>query len=529
MRLLGRSKGLKAPETMEMTRDQLIAWLRRYYVSKILDPNHNLAGCWKQLDQVETIVDDALAREQPSDFIDFLVEKQGPVPPFGWQLLSRKEAFELILSFWEQYGMEPDLAQVQKSLDDEDARQRPYEYLVEKVRSRFKQAAAENRLPLPTSAGAAARGGGGPAASSGGRAGPGSPPPAHNSLQQQQPAARPGSHPHAPPSQATNHSGSTASGSAATALHSSDAASLRDSRSPDPRHNPRPTPSTLPAPLRQGKAYQKSPPASPLDGRAGSSGGGGEIAQLLEEVQVLKRTVQEQVDNHKRLIGLQREQQSVIDEFLASQESSQRQRKPRDDQASLLSDKQWHGSVADGQVNPAALSYDVLPSSQPRSQGIESWLGSLGLADYIEVFHRHEIDFHSAVLLDDGDLVRMGVAALGPRKTILRAIEDLQAASHTPPPALGYHRADRQPSSSPPPSGGHASAWSAHVDPASQRVYYHNFGTGESRWDAPPAFEHRTPPRGRSSPYYSAGARPVSPLDAHPYLRGSGEFLDDIL
>ena len=58
---------------------------------------------------------------------------------------------------------------------------------------------------------------------------------------------------------------------------------------------------------------------------------------------------------------------------------------------------------------------------------IRSWLESLGLALYAETFEENDLDVELAADLTDADLKDLGVASMGHRKKLLRAIEALAA------------------------------------------------------------------------------------------------------
>ena len=69
---------------------------------------------------------------------------------------------------------------------------------------------------------------------------------------------------------------------------------------------------------------------------------------------------------------------------------------------------------------------------------IDSWLRGIGLAQYAEMFRANDIDFMILRELTDQDLEKMGVASLGHRRKLLRAIAELGSAPATTPvmPAL---------------------------------------------------------------------------------------------
>ncbi len=60
---------------------------------------------------------------------------------------------------------------------------------------------------------------------------------------------------------------------------------------------------------------------------------------------------------------------------------------------------------------------------------IKQWLRDLGLETYIEAFEENDLDLELAVDLSDIDLKDLGVASMGHRKKLLRAIESLDVPS----------------------------------------------------------------------------------------------------
>ena len=241
-----------------------------------------------------------------------------------------------------------------------------------------------------------------------------------------------------------------------------------------------------------------------------------ELSSLYQEVQLLKRTVQEQVDAHQHLIDLQRGQQAFLNEYLKnedreSEEMTRHARYLQQQYANVLDRWQSFGGgpgrlSADGQkLIPAMAHTPVLPS--PRSKTLEVWLSNLGLESYSDIFTYNEIDFQSLVLLDEDDLVRMGVSALGPRKTLIQAIYRLQKDTDRRPTvkaASPITEGRLSKSSSPKRQASprrsfskkkqrstkqviSPSNWEVHVDSQSGNVYYYNTATGESRWESPGA------------------------------------------
>jgi len=65
-------------------------------------------------------------------------------------------------------------------------------------------------------------------------------------------------------------------------------------------------------------------------------------------------------------------------------------------------------------------------------QQIEDWLKKLGMAEHAQRFAENRIDLSVLRDLSDQDLKDLGVAALGDRRRMLRAISELSAAA--PPP-----------------------------------------------------------------------------------------------
>ena len=58
-------------------------------------------------------------------------------------------------------------------------------------------------------------------------------------------------------------------------------------------------------------------------------------------------------------------------------------------------------------------------------QKISDWLEKLGLSEYTERFAENDIDFTILPDLTDQDLEKIGVASLGHRRKLLRAIANL--------------------------------------------------------------------------------------------------------
>ena len=62
------------------------------------------------------------------------------------------------------------------------------------------------------------------------------------------------------------------------------------------------------------------------------------------------------------------------------------------------------------------------------AEDVAGWLNGLGLQQYAELFAEQAIDLELLAELDDGDLEKIGIAALGHRKRLLKAAADLTAA-----------------------------------------------------------------------------------------------------
>ena len=64
---------------------------------------------------------------------------------------------------------------------------------------------------------------------------------------------------------------------------------------------------------------------------------------------------------------------------------------------------------------------------------IAEWLTSLGVSEYAERFAENDIDFTILGDLTDQDLEKIGVASLGHRRKLLRAIADLKEVKKNEP------------------------------------------------------------------------------------------------
>jgi hypothetical protein len=66
-------------------------------------------------------------------------------------------------------------------------------------------------------------------------------------------------------------------------------------------------------------------------------------------------------------------------------------------------------------------------------QQIADWLQTLGLSEYAECFAQNDIDFAILGDLTDQDLEKIGVASLGHRRKLLRAIANLEGTEKGTP------------------------------------------------------------------------------------------------
>ena len=73
-------------------------------------------------------------------------------------------------------------------------------------------------------------------------------------------------------------------------------------------------------------------------------------------------------------------------------------------------------------------------------QQIADWLEKLGLSEYAQRFAENDIDFTILADLTDQDLEKIGIASLGHRRKLLRAIANLETLSliHISEPTRPY-------------------------------------------------------------------------------------------
>src|SRR5215468_6440107 len=70
---------------------------------------------------------------------------------------------------------------------------------------------------------------------------------------------------------------------------------------------------------------------------------------------------------------------------------------------------------------------------RPPVQQIADWLAKLGLGQYAQRFAENDISFRILSDLTDQDLEKIGVASLGHRRELLRAIAQLKSSETTVP------------------------------------------------------------------------------------------------
>ena len=70
-------------------------------------------------------------------------------------------------------------------------------------------------------------------------------------------------------------------------------------------------------------------------------------------------------------------------------------------------------------------------------QQIADWLEKLGMSEYVQRFVDNDIDFTILGDLTDQDLEKMGIASLGHRRKLLRAISSLETIEKSTPAVAG--------------------------------------------------------------------------------------------
>ena len=85
---------------------------------------------------------------------------------------------------------------------------------------------------------------------------------------------------------------------------------------------------------------------------------------------------------------------------------------------------------------------------------VGAWLRGLGLGQYEPAFRDNDIDAEVLPELAEADLERLGVASLGHRKRLLKAIAALRADVDRPPRSRRSSQPRGRPPDDPRPSGG---------------------------------------------------------------------------
>ena len=85
---------------------------------------------------------------------------------------------------------------------------------------------------------------------------------------------------------------------------------------------------------------------------------------------------------------------------------------------------QWAAPVT-GMPHGNALPCATVLHGGVKVHDIKRWLEDLDLGRYVEAFQADAIDIELLPDLDEADLEKIGVAALGHRKNLLRAIADV--------------------------------------------------------------------------------------------------------
>eukprot|EP01064_Diplonema_japonicum_P013710 TRINITY_DN2125_c2_g1_i1.p1 TRINITY_DN2125_c2_g1~~TRINITY_DN2125_c2_g1_i1.p1 ORF type:complete len:514 (+),score=67.33 TRINITY_DN2125_c2_g1_i1:44-1585(+) len=452
-----------------MSPEALRTYMERFYLYKATTPDGNSAyGDFSKLDKIDGVINTG---KNPDIVIKTLISLYGEGPPHGWVppqygKLSKTEAKDAVISLYEKYGQSADTEQLDKKLDMIYKQSRPYEYLVNVTTTLLDDMSAKaeaegkplqpkqvvNKPSVPTRLSVS-----------------------HLDDKHVVPGPRT---PPLPPPQDIDQPDPIPSGkfhSVATSEPAVSSGSARLTPSAVESHRSKLASSVHKAEKQLSPKHRASATSWAIQEQ--------DYIALFQEVQMLKMTIQEQVEAHKELIELQRNQQAFINEYLIR---SDRNNGAMVRQAELLKQQynsavsQWEGFSG----SPVHVSSPTRGQS-PRCRGVGVWLESLGLKEYADVFAVNEIDFQSLSLLSEEDLVRMGIAALGPRKAILNGIAELrhQEVRASPKSRTRARRSQPPASRSPPPIS--PPKWTAHVDTTTSRVYYFNSHSGESRWDVP--------------------------------------------
>src|SRR2546429_3722097 len=100
----------------------------------------------------------------------------------------------------------------------------------------------------------------------------------------------------------------------------------------------------------------------------------------------------------------------------------------------------WSNGVTRGEFSdrliaprPHALLGRGKSAGRGAMQQIADWLGKLGLSEYAQRFSENDIDFTILGDLTDQDLEKIGIASLGHRRKLLRAIANLETIEKSAP------------------------------------------------------------------------------------------------
>jgi hypothetical protein len=112
-------------------------------------------------------------------------------------------------------------------------------------------------------------------------------------------------------------------------------------------------------------------------------------------------------------------------------------------EATPLQDGNGNGELRESTAR-CALAYHYMEAKRRHSHllndGVKGWLQGLGLSKYAEQFEEHEVDQEVLPLLTFDDLKEMGVMAVGSRRKLFDAIQQLARSlmlKADQPPAFG--------------------------------------------------------------------------------------------
>uniref|UniRef100_A0A7N0T1F9 SAM domain-containing protein n=2 Tax=Kalanchoe fedtschenkoi TaxID=63787 RepID=A0A7N0T1F9_KALFE len=72
---------------------------------------------------------------------------------------------------------------------------------------------------------------------------------------------------------------------------------------------------------------------------------------------------------------------------------------------------------------------DHMPEDDAVAYGVDRWLEDRGFGKYVEMFEMHEVDEEALPMLTFEDLKEMGVDAIGPRRKLYKAIQQLRGTA----------------------------------------------------------------------------------------------------